>query len=354
MTPKLGEARAAMSEALVGADGFAQRLSITSPLERVDIANARIRSGPFTLPPALARTRLKEWQHFLIDSPDVLVTTAIVDAKVLQVGWVQVVDKRTGARYEHHHQRPLADIALASALWDERCHFRSSRIGLEIHNHLSAGHHLVEIEAPACDGLPAVRGSARCLHDLAAIEPLVVSMKVGDQRFAYSHKVALPVEGSLTCGENTYAFNATNTVAVLDVHKAHYPRHTFWQWATTAGYLNGQLVGFNLTKNVAEDERIDHENAAWIDGKVHLLGSAVFERLGSEPDSNWSVRSADGSVDLTFTPEGRRSDNTNVPGVVRSRFDQFYGRFSGTIQAAGETHELSDFWGLCEDHDSVW
>ena len=338
----------------MGPEGFAQRLNANAPLQEVDIADARIRSGPFTLPPFLARTRLKEWQHFLIDSPEVLITTAIVDAKVLQLGWVQVVDKRTGVRHEHHHQRPFADIALARALWDERCHFHSKRLTVDVHNHLTDGRHSVELSAAQRGDVPAVSASLCCLHDLERVQPMVVSMQVGDQRFAYSHKVALPVEGSLTCGERTYEFTATDTVAVLDVHKAHYPRRTYWRWATTAGWLDGRLIALNLTKNVAKDDNLDHENAAWVDGQLHRLGRAVFERLGPGVEAKWSVRSDDGSVGLEFTPEGRRSENTNIPGVVRSRFDQFYGRFTGTIQAGGETHELIDFWGLCEDHDSIW
>ena len=194
----------------------------------------------------------------------------------------------------------------------------------------------------------------RCLHDLGAVEPMVVSMKVGEGRFAYSHKVALPVEGTVTCGANTYEISAHDSVAILDVHKAHYPRRTYWRWATTGGWIDGRLVALNLTKNVSKDDSVDHENGAWVDGRLHRLGRAIFERSGSTPASEWSVGSDDGSVELVFTPEGRRSENTNIPGVVRSRFDQFYGRFSGTIRAGGEAHHLSDFWGLCEDHDSIW
>lgn len=339
---------------LVGADGFAQRLWHRAPLERVDIADACIRSGPFTLKPSLARKRLKEWQHFLFISPEVLVTTAIVDAKVLQLGWIQVVDKASGERHERHHQRPFGDIALSRALWNERCHFHSGRISIDVHNHLDAGEHAVQLSAQERAGLPAMSGFVRCLHALDDIEPMVVAMKVGDRRFAYSHKVALPAEGQIRCGGRTYRFSPDDSLAILDIHKAHYPRHTFWKWATTGGRSGDHVVALNLTKNVAEDDSIDHENGVWIDGKLHPVGHAVIERLGDSSDSDWSVRSGDGAVELVFTPEGRRSENTNVPGVVRSRFDQFYGRFSGEVRVDGAAFELTETWGLCEDHDSIW
>jgi hypothetical protein len=223
-----------------------------------------------------------------------------------------------------------------------------------VHNHLSCAVHELEVSADARRGIPRLSGSFRCLHDLAAVQPMVVSMPVGRRRFAYSHKVALPVQGSLTVADRTYVFEPESAVAVLDVHKAHYPRHTFWKWATCAGWVGGRLVAFNLTKNVVRADDVDNENAIWVDGKLVRVGPATFERAGTDPESSWSVGSNDGAIELTFTPKGRRSENTNIPGVTRSCFDQFYGVFSGTLIADGERVELEDTWGLCEDHDSIW
>jgi hypothetical protein len=183
---------------------------------------------------------------------------------------------------------------------------------------------------------------------------MVVSMKVGDRRFAYSHKVALPVEGHVECAGRSYQFSPTDSLAILDVHKAHYPRHTYWRWATTGGRSGERVIALNLTRNVAEDDSIDHENAVWLDGKLHPVGRAVFERAGPGLESDWYVRSEDGAIELTFTPEGQRAEDTNVPGVVRSRFHQFYGRFVGEVRVDGVAYPLQETWGLCEDHDSIW
>lgn len=343
-----------MAEGMIGKDGFARSFYVDYPLLEVDIDRAKIKSAGLTLPAAIARTRLKEWQHFLLVSPEVVVTVAIVDAKVMQVGWVQVVDKATGERIEHHCQRPMADVALARSLWDERSHWRSGGVSIEIHNNLTNGHHEMLLTADERGDLPALCGRFRCDHDLSSIQPMVVSMPVGRRRCAYSHKVALPAQGTLTVGDRSYEFEGDSSVAVLDIHKAHYPRHTFWKWATCADWVDGRLIAFNLTKNVIRNDETDNENAIWVDGKLRRIGPALFTRNGSSPESTWKVGSTDGSIELTFSPRGRRSENTNIPGVTRARFDQFYGVFSGAISVPGERIELKEVWGLCEDHDSVW
>lgn len=340
---------------ILGADGYAHPLEQRSPLADVDIGDARARIGPFSVPAAIARLRLKEWQHYCLLSPTHLVTLAIVDVKFLKLAWVQVVDLATGARFEHHRQRVVADTHLARSLWDERSWFETRGFRLAFHSNLRDGGHGIEIDIARSGDLPAVRAAWRCHHDLAKIEPLVVSMPVSADRCAYTHKVPVPCDGSLEIDGVAHAWTTSDCVAILDIHKAHYPRHTFWRWATFAGRdSQGRAVGFNLTKNVVRDDEHHNENAVWVDGRISRFGPAVFDMDIDRKLAPWRLRTTDDRVSLTFSPVGARTEDTDVPGIARSRFQQLYGRFSGQLQGDDGLVEIDGLWGLCEDHDSIW
>lgn len=340
---------------IVSRDGFARAFTSDWPLETVDLDTARIQSGPFTLPPTLARTRLKEWQHVCIVAPDLLITLAVVDVKFAKLAWFQVVRLSTGERWEHHRQSPIADAQVARSLWDEHTHYRARGFELSLHAHLDAQRHVIDVKIAAGKQGPAMRGSWTIAHDLDAVSPLVVSLPLGRKRCLYSHKVPLPVLGTLTMGGEDVSFGSDTSVAILDIHKAHYPRHMFWKWATCAGHLpDGRIVGINLTKNVIRDDVSWNENCIWLDGTMMPVGPALFDIDASSPDAPWHVSSVDDRVRLRFEPLGSRSENTHVPGIATSRFKQHYGRFSGTISTPHEALVVEGLLGLCEDHESVW
>lgn len=170
----------------------------------------------------------------------------------------------------------------------------------------------------------------------------------------YSHKVPLPVTGTIRVGERTFRATPQDSVAILDIHKAHYPRHTFWNWATCAGWDSaGRLIGLNLTRNVNEDDGRFNENAIWVDGRLAHLGPARFEldrRALLEP---WRLTTADGAADVEFRPQGERAQRVRL-GVVSSVFSQPYGTFRGVVRVGPERVEIEDLFGVCEDHRAVW
>ena len=357
-----------------------------APFADVDVDRTRLSYAGLSAPPALAGLRLKQWQHFAIIDPELLLTFAIVDAGYVGVGWCQVVERAFdgdieshieghiestgGRRFEHHNQSYRPDVAVARALWDGHSHYHAPGLRLDVHSHLAVGRHEVSIacaasSTPAGD-LPSVRAELTALHDLDAIQPLVVVLPVGRNRAMYSHKVALPVEGEIWIGDRQLHFDPAKAVALLDIHKAHYPHHTFWRWSTLGGRdAQGRLVGLNLTKNVVTDDRRYHENALFLDGRVHLLSPAVLEPQTQDRAGKWHVGTEDGEVDLEFTPDGSRSENLRM-GIVQSVFHQHYGTYRGTIRvrrshdpsaddpSGGAAVDVDGLVGLLEDHDARW
>lgn len=309
----------------------------------VNLDRARVpgRPGP------LGGLRLKQWEHWLVVTPDVAVTLAVVNVALTRLVWVQVIDRRTGTAFEHRREGPFVGTRIARSLFDERTHGGASGLSIDIHNHLAAGEHTL-VAACRSKGLPdvSIELRAACGPD---IEPIAVVLPVGHGRAMYSHKAALAVSGVIRVGDVDHRLDPARCTAILDVHKAHYPRDTWWNWATGVGFdERGRRIAFNLTRNVVTDDAY-RENAVWIDGRLDLVGPATFA-LDADP---WSCRSNDGAVDVGFDAAGERGEDVDY-WVMQSKFRQRYGTFHGTIRVGDENIALTDAFGLFEDHKARW
>jgi len=321
---------------LLQADGTVGHLGMyDGPIGDVDLIDARVPGRPGLL----GRLRLKRWQHMLIVHPDAALMFAVVDAAYLKLGWARFVDRTTGDSFEHATKSPLLDIGVARSLHDDRTWLRSRRFDIAVHNHLDAGRHDVQITGRGKEPLEA----GLMVH--ADWTPLVVNLPVAPGRSMYSHKVVLPVSGSFTARGKRFDCDRGSCFAILDIHKAHYPRRTFWNWATCVGPAGDHTVGLNLTRNVVTDAAF-HENGLWVDGALSLLDAATFDFTDEDA---WRVGTRDGAVDLVFRPQGERREDLNL-GLLVSVFRQRFGTFSGRV---GD-HTLTDAFGLVEDHRSVW
>jgi len=303
-----------------------------APLPDVDLVDAALPGRPGVL----KRLRLKRWQHVLVVHPNAALMFAAVDAGYLKLGWARFVERATGDSVEVARKSPVLDVGIARSLWNDRSWLRSRGLSIELHNHLDASQHRAQVES---DDITA---ELTIHHDAT---PLVVHLPLPRGRSMYSHKVVLPVSGSFVARGQTYTCDAAHSFAVLDIHQAHYPRHTFWKWATLAVRTDAGVVGLNLTENPVTDAAC-HENAVWRDGELSLVEAPTFDF--SDEDA-WSVRTQDGRVDLTFDALGERREDIRA-GVIESVFRQRYGHFTGTVDGV----EVSRAFGLMEDHKSVW
>ncbi len=326
----------------------------SAPLPAPDLGRARLHVGGLPLPGALARFRLKEWDHVLVVTPELAVGFAVVDTKFLRATWCHVVRRTDGSHFEHARKGLTLDLHVAEQLFHGDSWVKAPGYHIGLGHRLESGVHEFSIDVAAAAGKPAVRASLAARHDLAQIDPLVVVLPVGANRGMYSHKVALPLAGSLTVGEATVTLDPGECAAILDIHKAHYPHRTFWKWATFVGRSeDGRSLALNLTQNVNRHDARFNENAVWVDGRIHHLGPASFEFERGEATKPWRIRTSCGGADLTFTPEGERHEDTRL-GLVQSVFRQPYGCFTGTVQVGGTRYTLCEAFGVCEDHEARW
>jgi len=339
---------------MVDAHGQVQFGVFDAPFRELNLQDAHLSWRGVDLPRAAVRFRLKRWQHFALVLPEVFVGVAAVDAGFLRTTWCHVVDRVAGSQFEHRRLSPLLDVRIAEALWDEHTHVHARGYRVDVHNHLAAGEHRLTLRVDPARGKPAVEATLRCAHDLDQIQPLVVVLPVGPNQGMYSHKVALPLSGTLQVGDRIHRAEPETSFAILDIHKAHYPRHTWWRWATFAGRdAAGRAVALNLTQNVNPDDTRYNENGLWVDGRLEHLGPARFEFDRRDVLAPWRLTTGDGAVDIHFQPEGERSENLRA-GIIRSVFHQPYGTFTGVVRHGGQTLRVDQMFGVCEDHDAVW
>ena len=302
----------------------------------------------------LHKTRLKEWQHFAIVHPDLYISLAVVDAKFLATSWLYFFDRRRREGKEQSRKMRGGRFWLPMQLWNESAEFHARGYKISIHNHLAAGRHVITIDIAEKRDLPAIRGELVLTEDLNAVQPLIASLPIKPGRPLYTHKAPLPVGGTLRIGEQSYDFVPSRDIALIDVHKAYYPRHTFWHWATFAIRAeSGALIGVNLTHNIIKDDHQWNENVIWLDNRICHVGPARFD-IPANPMQPWRIKSLDKRVDLTLEPAGLRHERINF-GLVRSSYNQPFGPFSGTLtDEYGRRYGIKGAWGVAENHKTVW
>lgn len=180
----------------------------------------------------------------------------------------------------------------------------------------------------------------------ASPEPLLAIGPIeGGLAHATQKTTALPVRGwAEAAGQR---FTLDGSFAAIDASNGLLAHDTAWRWASA----HGPGIGFNLQDGYFGTQ----ENVLWLDGQPIGLDAARFEFDPKAPLQPWRVHTADGLLDLTFTPEGARQENRNL-GFAGSRYIQPIGSFSGWVRAAPKTEprRVERLVGVTEDHHSRW
>ncbi len=326
-----------------------------TPFRNLNILEADISPKGNSLPLWWKRFRLKEWQHFGIICKDYFFGFALIDAKLMGVSWFYLFDRNRNTLVQHNRNTTATNVTLSSDLWNNQCSFSAGSYNIGVHNYLESHCHEIEIDIGATRKLPSVSGHLTIHQDPAEVQPLIsVIPVVHPTRPFYSHKVPCPVEGTITFDQTTVTLNRETDLAILDIHKVFYPYRTWWNWATFAGHdREGNLLAANLTQNIIDDEKYENENTIWYKNTLSLLGGSRFEVPKNYTDP-WEIRTTDGRVELTFTPQGERKEKINLLVFV-SEYHQPFGLFNGTmVDDSGRQHEVKDLFGVTEHHIVTW
>jgi len=289
-----------------------------------------------------AGLRKKTWRYAGVFHQDLFLGVAIADLGYLGLTFVYVADG--GRMYEVAWKSPGAiGMRVGAAAGTSVAMAPGRLVSLAP---TQAGGVTVAIEVPGIRANLDIAGGAT---------PLTVVSDVGrgTGRAGMTVKQAGPVATGTICVQGR-SYTLTEGRACLDFTEAFFPRRTVWSWATAGGRtLAGQAFGFNLARGVHDDVQGRFtENALWVDGMPAALPPVTFTPAPGL--AAWSMRSADGAVDLTFAPRGERGEDVNFL-LVSSRYRQPFGTFSGQLRdARGRQVQIADVPGVTEEHAALW
>jgi hypothetical protein len=184
-------------------------------------------------------------------------------------------------------------------------------------------------------------------------EPLSLLTRNGLKGFNYTDKEAgISAGGTIKAGGAEYRLDPASASGILDYTFGLPARETFWNWASGCGTgANGEKIAFNFAQGINETGFT--ENVFWINGALTQVDTVNFIYDGRDMMSPWKLKSADGKVDLAFTPEGRRAKDLNF-GFIKSYFCQPFGTFSGTLVEKEKKYEIREVYGFTEEHMAKW
>lgn len=232
------------------------------------------------------------------------------------------------------------------------CSYRSPAGHLHIHHGLPSG--ATRISTNFRLSGKSLKASVELMLPDTGLSPMHFLMPMESQQRAFTTKAAgLDAVGEILLDDRQYNLRRPDTFSVLDWTNGFYPRKTSWNWACGAGQAeDGTRIGFNFSTGVYKYGV--EENSVWINGVPHPTGPVDFIYDSANPRRPWRVTGKNGSVQLVFQPEGIRRANDNF-GVVKSRFIQPCGRYSGTIRiGSGRTAAIRHISGVAEEHFAKW
>jgi hypothetical protein len=187
-------------------------------------------------------------------------------------------------------------------------------------------------------------------------ETLALNTPIANTGFAYAQKSSGgSVSGEIFLNGNKYTIQPQKDGCYHDWTAGFLRRETFWNWACASGRTapDQPLISLNVARGVNETSA--HENVLWVDGAIHDLPLVLFEYDRDDIMEPWRVYSQCGAVDVQFAPQGSVDDHRNMI-LLASRFNQCFGKFTGTVKLPGKGLEYSvnGLAGWCEDHYAKW
>jgi hypothetical protein len=290
-----------------------------------------------------SRLHAKRWHYASVAGPKCLVALATVD-----IGWAVSAFAYVFDRVE---KRLLCDLSfmgvpgLSARIADRagegaRTRFSTLGAGWELSRPRGSLHWTLRGHGPRGFRIDARLDARGAPPELCAIVPIENGVA------NCTHKtVGLAASGFVEAGGTR--FELDGAWGALDHTSGLLARRTWWRWASASG----RGIGLNLVEGFNGPA----ENVVWLDGAPHPVGPAKFEFDPQRPLEPWRITTENGLVDLTFKPEGARSEDKQLV-VAASHYVQPIGAFSGTLRASPDSPlvKVDGLPGVTEDHASVW
>jgi hypothetical protein len=299
------------------------------------------------------RFRIKRWDYYAIFTPKRFFSATIADLGYAGNIFVYSMDFETGDLHEEGLVIPLGKgLVLPRNSTEGDSHFENDKAHLTFsvqrkQRHLSVAwpdfHKGAGIEAEIT--LTCPEGG----------ESMNIVIPIGRKRFYYNRKInCLPASGWVKYSDTTEILNPKNCAGSLDWGRGVWEYQSFWNWASTSGFLpDGRTVGLNLGCGFGDLTRAG-ENAVILVNRIHKLGEVKFDYVSGDYMKPWKFTDSENRLDLVFTPFKDRTAKTKL-GVIDSEVHQMFGRYTGKIVTDyRETIQIKDLIGFAEEHHARW
>ncbi len=312
-----------------------------------DFDYTQLRRFPFTLFKKTAGLTRKRWQYLGVVDDNLVIGVAVIHLGYIGSAFAYVYRKDKKELTELNIVDPAASktvYAESSIYGYSSC--RSGSKFVRIDNDIIKGAREVQVLSKG----PRINFEVPDSSEI--ITPVVACVRNGVRGFNYTHKGAgLPAAGWVEIDGKKIELTK-NALAVLDWTAGCAAHETYWNWASGAGRLDdGRITGINFAMGVNETGYT--ENAFWVAGEPQKVDVVNFDYNFKNIFEPWKIQSMDGTVDLTFYPEGERKENQNYL-LVASNFRQPFGSFNGVLRFRGEEIRISNLYGFVEEHHVKW
>ena len=297
--------------------------------------------------------RIKRWDYYALFTPEYFFSATIADLGYAGNIFVYMMNLETGDLHEESLVVPLGKgISLPRNSTAGDSHFENKVSHLDFTLQEDRRH--VSISWPGFRSGKGIKAEIDFLTK-PADESMTIVIPIADKRFYYNRKInCMPARGSITYGQEQIDLDPRNCIGSLDWGRGVWEYKSFWNWASTSGFLpDGRTIGLNLGMGFGDLSKAG-ENALILDNRIHKLDQVVFDYNPVDYMQPWHFKDNEGKLDVVFTPFKDRTATTNL-GIIYSQVHQMFGRYAGfAITNNGEKVVIEDLVGFAEEHVARW
>ena len=319
----------------------------TQPVLDANLENCRF----YTIRP-LQRLRLKIWDYYAVTTPTHFFSFTISDIGYLGMVFAYVIDFASGAYKEETFALPFGGgVRLPRNSTAGVTEYQKKDILLRFT--VEGEKRLLSVRWPRFGG--SALNAELALTCPAEHESMNIVIPIPHKRFYYNRKInCMPAEGYVEYQGKRHPIDPATCLGNLDWGRGVWEYSSFWVWASASGYLpDRRRFGLNMGYGFGDTSGAT-ENCFILEGKVHKLVDIKFTYDSHNFMSPWKMTSADGRLDLVFTPFFERVAKTNAL-VLKSEVHQMFGRYNGQVVTdGGEKLEIVNLIGWAEEHNAKW
>ena len=297
--------------------------------------------------------RVKRWDYYAVFTPQKFFSATIANLGYAGNIFVYVLDFGRDLLHEEGLVIPLGrGIVLPRNSTSGKTEFsnKSARMSFEGDEE----NRRITVDWPAFQGGRGISAdiSFSCP---ASHESMSIVIPFSEKRFYYNRKInCMPAEGMITYGGVDERLDPSTSIGSLDWGRGVWPYRSFWNWASSSGFLpDGRTIGINLGNGFGDLSQAT-ENCVILDGLLQKLDQVDFIYNPENFMDLWHFRSSDNRLDLEFIPFKKRTAITNL-GIIHSEVHQLFGRYNGKFTSdEGETIQIQEIIGFAEEHNARW